>query len=110
MYTKIEDNLKIFIEQIKIVTRYTFLVIVNKSADQKWLMDPFLKMGNYMVLAMPWIAKFNANAMRIIKAHVWIDLPMLNPVFEYYANQLLAKVGTMIYMQTTKNMSRFLHI
>lgn len=35
VYTKIEENLKISIEQIKVVTWYTFLVVVNKPMDQK---------------------------------------------------------------------------
>lgn len=67
-------------------------------------------MGNRMVLAMPWMTKFDANAMRMIKALAWIDLPMLNPVFEYYTNQLLEKVGTIIYAQNTKYRSKFSQI
>lgn len=73
-------------------------------------MEPFLKMDNQMVLIMPYIAKFDVNAMRIIKAPILIDLPMLNPMFEYYVNQLLAKVSTIIYAQTAKYRTKFSHI
>lgn len=73
-------------------------------------METFLKMGNKMVLAVPWMVDFDANAMQTTKAPVWIDLPMLNPIFDYYSNQLLVKVGMVIYGQTTTTRSRFPHI
>lgn len=35
---------------------------------------------------------------------------MLNPIFEYYANQLLTKIGIIIYAQTSTTRSKFSHI
>lgn len=67
-------------------------------------------MGRKMVMAMPWTPDFDANAMKTTRAPVWIDLPLLNPAFEYYANQMLAKVGTVLYAQTHKTRSKLLHI
>lgn len=63
-----------------------------------------------MVLAMPWSADFDANDMRTTKAPIWIELPMINPVFEYYSNQFLAKTGIMIYAPTWQSKSKFPHI
>lgn len=61
----IGESLRIKIEQIKVIRRFTFLVVVANPDDQKkLLMESFLKMGNRMVLAMPWSVDFDANAMR----------------------------------------------
>lgn len=80
------------------ITQFTFLVVVAKSDDHKWLlMKTFLKMNGRMVFTIPWTTKFDANLMRTTQAPVWIELPMVHPIFEYYSNQLLAKVGKVVY-------------
>lgn len=87
------------------------MVVANPEDQHTILLEPFLHMGQRMVLAMPWTPDFDANAMRSMKAPVWIDLPLLNPAFAYYANQMLAKVGTAIlYAQTANSRSKFSHI
>lgn len=93
-------------------TYFTFLdVVIAKLEDQKWmLMETFLKMNGRMVLAIPWTAEFDANSMQTTQALVWIELPMVHPVFEYYSNQLLAKVGKVIYPQTATTHNKFSYI
>lgn len=63
-----------------------------------------------MVLAMPWTSDIDANAMKLTKALVWVDLPMLNPTFEHFANQMLVKIGTVLYAQTAHARSKFSYI
>lgn len=105
------QRMRIDVEQIKVLSRYTFLVVVSKLEDQRAiLLEPYLHMGSRMVIAMPWTPDFDANAMRSTKAPVWIDLPLLNRAFEYYANQMLAKVGTVLYAQIANARSKFSHI
>lgn len=54
VYRELGEKLQIKIEQIKVVTRFTFLVVVSKSEDQKRiLMEKFLKLNGMMVLAIP---------------------------------------------------------
>lgn len=67
-------------------------------------------MGCKIVMAMPWTRDFDANAMKTTKIPVWIDLPLLNAAFEHYANSKLTKIGTVLYAQTHKSRSKFLHI
>lgn len=104
------NRMRIQIEQIKVLSRYTFLVVVSSPEEQKQiLMEPYLSIGRKMVIAMPWTTNFDANAMKSSRAPVWVDLQMLNPAFEFYANFLLAKVGTVLYAQTHKARSKFSH-
>lgn len=51
-------------------------------------------------MAMPWTPDFDANAMKTTKALVWVDLQLLNPAFEYYANSMLAKIGSAVCTNT----------
>lgn len=59
-------------------------------------MEPFLSMGHQMVMAMPWTSDFDANSMKTRRAPVWVNLPLLNPAFEYYTNLMLAKIGIVL--------------
>lgn len=61
-------------------------------------------------MAIPWTPDFDANAMKTARAPLWIDLPLLNPTFEYYANSLLAIIGTVLYAQTHHSRSKISHI
>lgn len=66
--------MRIEIEQIKVLAKYTFLAVVSTPAEQKVILsEPFLSMGSRMVMALPWTSDFDANAMKTAKAPVWID-------------------------------------
>lgn len=81
------EKLQIKIEQIKVVSHFTFLVVVSKPDDHKQiLMEKVLKLNGMMVLAIPWTTEFDANSMQTKQALVWLELPMVHPVFEYYSN------------------------
>lgn len=51
---RIGEKLQIKIEQIKVITRFMFLVVVTRPEDHKCLlMESFLKLNGHMVLAIP---------------------------------------------------------
>lgn len=69
MYNKIGEAYSIQIKQIKVVTRLTFLIVVTNPVDQKRIIiEPFLKMGNKVILAMPWTVDIDANTMKTSEA------------------------------------------
>ncbi|CAM6094214.1 unnamed protein product [Calypogeia fissa] len=53
---------------------------------------------------------FDAHTMKTSQAPVWIDLPLVHPSMEIYANELLETVGKVVYVATTTSRSRFPHI
>lgn len=58
-------RMQINIEQIKVLTRCTFMIVVSSHEEQKAiLMEPYLFMGRRMVMAMPWTPDFNATGMK----------------------------------------------
>lgn len=82
VYMELDEKLQIKIKQIKVVTQFTFLVVVSKHEDKKRiLMEKFLKLNGMMVLAIPQTIDFDANSMRTTQALVWVELPMVHPVF-----------------------------
>lgn len=58
-------RMNIRIEQIKVLARYAFMIVVSTHEEQKLiLMEPYLFMGRRMVMAMPWSSDFDATAMK----------------------------------------------
>lgn len=63
-----------------------------------------------MVMALPWKPDFDMGSLKSTSALVWVDLPNLNPTFEYFANDLLKCMGKVIYAATKTTKSRFSHV
>lgn len=104
-------HIAINIEQIKVLACYTFLVVVCNPPDQRAiLLEPYWYMRRKMIMTHPWTANFDAKEMSSAKAPVWIDLSLLNPTFELYTNQMLSKVGKVLYAHITLARSKFSHI
>lgn len=102
VYYEIGEKQHIQIKKNKVIVRFTFMVIASKLEDQKrLLMEKFVKLFNKMVSTISWTTDFDASSMRITQAPIWIKFPMLHLVYEYYSNQLLVKVGKVIYAQTS---------
>ncbi|CAM6111896.1 unnamed protein product [Calypogeia fissa] len=104
-------NMEIKVEQVKVIARFTFLLVVSTAEERDQILtDAPFYMGNKLVMAMPWAPDFDALTMKISEAPVWIDLPLVHPAMEIYANELLETVGKVVYPATTTSRSRFPHI
>lgn len=69
-------RMRIAIEQIKVLAKYTFLLVVSKPEEQHAiLLKPYWYMSRKMVLTQPWTPDIDAKETRTAKALVWIDMP-----------------------------------
>lgn len=105
------QNMNITVEQVKVIARFTFLLVVATHEEQDQILAEVpLHMGRKLVMAMPWAPDFDAHTMRTSQAPLWIELPMVHPSMEIYANELFESVGRIVYAATSNLRSKFLHI
>ncbi|CAM6083059.1 unnamed protein product [Calypogeia fissa] len=99
------------IEQVKTLSRHTFLVVLeNNNAQQKLLADAPYYMQRRMILVTPWDPANNRDTCSQFHAPVWVDLLSVDPVLEVYANQLLGRVREVIYAATATARSQYSNI
>lgn len=99
------------VEQIKVLSRYYFLVIVCNHDEKQWILgESPLYMDGRKVAAIPWDIDLNSRPIGPLDTHVWIDLMMVDPLLEIHAAFILKQVGRMVFSLTSANLSKFAHI
>lgn len=99
------------IEQIKVLSRYTFLVIVRNFEEKQRILEASpLYMDGRMVATAPWEKDLNFHPISPADTPVWVDLVALDPLLEIHANFLLKQVGQLDFALTSTSLSRFVHI
>lgn len=93
--------MKMTVEKIKVLGKFIFLIVMSSHAEQHHILaETPLFIEKCMVLTLLWKVDFKIANLCSTSAPMWIDLPILNPTFKYFANDILSEVREVVYAGT----------
>lgn len=96
-----EQDYGAYIEQIKVLSRFNFLIIFGSFEEQQHIPSALpMYMNGKIVVALPWATNLKTKPIGPSDTPIWIDLMFVDPVLEIYSNYLLKGASCLIFAAT----------
>lgn len=106
-----EREMGAYIEQIKVMSWFNFLVIVGTYEEQQQILGALLLyMDGKVIIAVHQETNLNNNPIGVMDTPLWIELVLVDLVLEIYFKYLFGRASRLVYASTSTSLNRFAHI